>query len=141
MSKETEATENFKKVISDYLSEMASKDEAFAKHYANPKKDIDSCIAHIFESVRETKRIGFADEEIYSMAVHYYVEADIKNKSLTPEMVISNNSVQLSEQEIADAKKEAVDKLIQTEMSRMQSKSKPKPSAAPKSEQVTLELF
>lgn len=139
MSKIEEATENFKRVISDYLNDMASKDEAFSKHYANPNKNIDSCIAHIFESVRETKRIGFTDDEVYSMAVHYYVEAGIENKALKPEMVISNNSVQLSEEEIAEAKKEALDKLVQTEMSRM--KTKTKPSTAPKVEQATLELF
>lgn len=46
----------------------------FAPRYANPKKNIDDCCTFIINQVRQSGCNGFADEEIYSMALHYYDE-------------------------------------------------------------------
>ncbi|MFR8640807.1 MAG: PcfK-like family protein [Phocaeicola vulgatus] len=54
-----------------------TEDELFAPRYANPKKNIDDCCTFIINQVRQSGCNGFADEEIYSMALHYYDEEDI----------------------------------------------------------------
>ena len=42
-----------------------------------PEKNIDDCCTFIINQVRQSGCNGFADEEIYSMALHYYDEEDI----------------------------------------------------------------
>ena len=43
-----------------------------------PHKNIEECTLYILSEVQRSGCNGFADEEIYSMAVHYYDEDDIE---------------------------------------------------------------
>ena len=72
-----QGTDYFKLTIQNYLDARAREDELFAPRYANPKKNIDDCCTFIINQVRQSGCNGFADEEIYSMAFHYYDEEDI----------------------------------------------------------------
>lgn len=72
-----QGTDYFKLTIQNYLDARAREDELFAPRYANPKKNIDDCCTFIINQVRQSGCNGFADEEIYSMALHYYDEEDI----------------------------------------------------------------
>lgn len=74
----------FEKAIQTYLEERANNDELFAKSYAKANKNIKECCNYIIQEVKKTGRQGFADEEIFSMAVHYYDEDNIKVESKTP---------------------------------------------------------
>lgn len=65
-------TEQFKATIQDYLEYRAETDDLFAPRYADPNKNIDDCITYILNEVQRSGMNGFADDEIYSMAVHYY---------------------------------------------------------------------
>ena len=69
-----QGTDYFKLTIQNYLDARAREDELFAPRYANPKKNIDDCCTFIINQVRQSGCNGFADEEIYSMALHYYDE-------------------------------------------------------------------
>ncbi|MBP9481471.1 MAG: hypothetical protein KBF15_08460, partial [Parabacteroides sp.] len=40
--------------------------------YSKPEKNIDDCVTYILNEVKKSGCNGFADDEIYSMAVHYY---------------------------------------------------------------------
>ena len=71
------ATDYFKQTIQSYLQRRAQEDELFAPRYANPKKNIDDCITFILNYVKQSGCNGFADDEIYSLALHYYDEDDI----------------------------------------------------------------
>ncbi len=71
-------TDYFKQTIAAYLEQRAADDELFATVFANPNKNIDDCITYILNTVKESGCNGFADEEIYSMAMHYYDEPDIE---------------------------------------------------------------
>lgn len=68
------ASEHFKRTIQAYLEKRAKTDVLFAPRFNNPEKNIDECINYIFSEVQKSGCNGFADEEIYSMAVHYYDE-------------------------------------------------------------------
>ena len=65
-------SERFKQRIQTYLEELSEVDERFAAKFWNPKKNIDDCITYILNCVRLSECAGFDDDEIFSMAVHYY---------------------------------------------------------------------
>ena len=85
----------FEKAIQTYLEERAKADELFAKSYAKANKNIKECCNYIIQEVKKTGRQGFADEEIFSMAVHYYDEDNIKVESKTPSCnVVVNKKIE-----------------------------------------------
>ena len=68
----------FKAQIENHLNELAAKDELFAVTLKKENKNIDDCITYILNQVQKSGKMGFADDEIYGMAVHYYDEDDIQ---------------------------------------------------------------
>ena len=81
----------------------------FAPRYANPKKNIDDCITFILNYVKQSGCNGFADDEIYSLAMHYYDEDDIDiGKPLTNCKVVVNHTIVLTEEEKAEAHAKAM---------------------------------
>jgi|SRR5690606_38592901 len=86
------ASPHFKTAIQNHLNGLAAKDELFAETLKKPKKNIDDCITYIFNQVKASGCNGFADEEIYQMAVHYYDEDDIKvGKPLNGTVVVNHS--------------------------------------------------
>lgn len=71
-------TETFQRVIKEFLDKRASEDELFAKDYQKPGKSIEKCCDFIISEVKKSGRQGFADEEIFGMAVHYYNEDNLE---------------------------------------------------------------
>lgn len=101
-------TDYFKQTIQTYLENRAATDELFAESYADPKKNIDDCTTYILNQVRASGCNGFADEEIYSMALHYYDEPDIEvGKSVNCRVVV-NHTIELTEEEKAQARRDAM---------------------------------
>ncbi|MCM1302483.1 MAG: PcfK-like family protein [Alistipes senegalensis] len=101
-------TDYFKQTIQTYLENRAATDELFAARYTNPKKNIDDCTTYILNEVRASGCNGFADEEIYSMALHYYDEPDIEvGKSVNCRVVV-NHTIDLTEEEKAQARRDAM---------------------------------
>lgn len=94
-----QGTDYFKLTIQNYLDARAREDELFAPRYANPKKNIDDCCTFIINQVRQSGCNGFADEEIYSMALHYYDEEDIDIGKPVSCKVVVNHTVELTEEE------------------------------------------
>lgn len=98
----------FKQAIKAYLDRRAADDALFAKTYAKGNKSLDECCNYILQQVRKSGRCGFADDEIYGMAVHYYDEDDIKDvRPVSAIKVVVNHTVELSEEEKAEAKEKA----------------------------------
>ena len=109
MAQENKATDYFKQTIQSYLQRRAQEDELFALRYANPKKNIDDCITFILNYVKQSGCNGFADDEIYSLAMHYYDEDDIDiGKPLTNCKVVVNHTIVLTEEEKAEAHAKAM---------------------------------
>lgn len=75
----SEKNKQFKEVIKAYLDKRVQEDELFAKAYANPMKDIDSCCKYIISMARGLgNAVAVPDEVVYGWAVHYYDEEGIK---------------------------------------------------------------
>ena len=101
-------SDTFKTTIKAYLDKRAAEDELFAKTYAKENKNLDECCNYILQQVQKSGCCGFADEEIYNMAIHYYDEDDIKNvKPVSAGKIVVNHIVELSEAEKAEAKEKA----------------------------------
>ena len=121
------ATEHFKSVIKAYLDLRAGYDELFAVSYANPNKSLDDCVTYILNEVQKSGCAGFADEEIYSMAVHYYDEDSIEVGKPINGKVIVNHHVELTEEEKAQARQDAIQRVQNEAYAKMKQSSKPAP--------------
>lgn len=104
-------TDVFKRTIHTYLVQRAANDELFAEKYANPQKSIDDCVTYILNTVQKSGCNGFADDEIYSMAVHYYDEDNIEIGKPINAQVVVNHMVELTEEEKEQARKDAIQKV------------------------------
>ncbi len=118
---------SFKNSIQSYLEQRAEYDELFARSYRNPLKNIEDCITYILNYVQKSGCNGFDDDEIFGQAMHYFDEADIEvGKPIDCKMVV-NHHVELTEEEKAEARKEAIRRAENEAYSRMtQRKATPK---------------
>lgn len=103
----------FKEVIKNHLEQRATSDELFAKTYAKENKNLDECCNYIMKCAKEKGCAGYADEEVFGWAVHYYDEDDIKNIKPISGKVVVNHSVDLTEEEKEVAKQKAINSLIE----------------------------
>lgn len=87
------ATDKFVEIINSHLQGLAEKDPLFAETLKKPAKNIKDCIDYIFNTVQKTGRQGFADEEVFDMAVHYYDEDDIKPVASRNCKVVVNHAI------------------------------------------------
>ena len=101
-------TEHFKNTIKAYLDNRAETDVLFSFQYTKPEKNIDDCITYILNTVQKSGCNGFADDEIYSMAVHYYDEDNIDINKPTNCHIVVNHVVELTEEEKEQARKDAI---------------------------------
>lgn len=130
------ATDNFKKTIEDHLQQLGKKDALFAETLKKEYKNIDDCITYIFNQVQKSGCNGFTDDEIFGMAVHYYDEDDLKPGNKIKMNVVVNHKVELSNDEIEEAKKAALEAVIAEEKEKIRHKPKKakteeKPSETP----------
>ena len=135
------ATEHFKQTIKTYLDERAQNDQLFAVSYAKENKNMDDCVTFILNQVKRSKCMGLTDEEVYSLAVHFFDEDDIEIGNSIACNVIVNHTVELTEEEKAKARQEALKEYQAEQLRKMQKRTnKPKtPKAQP--EITTPSLF
>ena len=135
------ATEHFKQTIKAYLDERAKNDELFAVSYAKENKNMDDCVTFILNQVKRSECMGLTDEEVYSLAVHFFDEDDIEIGNSIACNVIVNHTVELTEEEKAQARQEALKEYQAEQLRKMQKRTnKPKtPKAQP--EITTPSLF
>ncbi len=126
------ATDYFKQTIQTYLEQRAESDTLFAPRYHNPRKSIDDCITYILNEVRRSGCNGFADDEIYSMALHYYDEEDIDVGKPINCKVVVNHTIELTEEEKQQAHEQALRRAEQEAYNKLtQRKSITKKEPAP----------
>ena len=111
---------DFHTAIKDYLDKRASEDELFAKSYANEKKSISECCRYIIGEVgKKAEKAGgmsvaaLEDAEVFSLAVHYYDEEDIKITPINGSVRIANNGAtyEPTEEDKENAKRDALRRL------------------------------
>lgn len=134
--KNKKSTEAFKKTIQAKIEEYAKEDSLFAERLERKDKNIDDCITYILNTVKQSGVMGCTDEEVFGMARHYYDEDKIDIGKPMKAFVVNNQPYVLSEEEKEEARKEALNQLIEKEKIRMSTKKKPK-SQSVKTEETT----
>lgn len=127
-----QGTELFQKRIKEHLDGKAATDTAFAEKYANEKKSIEECCDFIIGEVKKTKRIGFDDDEIYGLAVHYYDEDECKPDGHHSCRVICDVAPVLTEEEKAKLADEAKAEYKQEVIRKMQEEERERKEKAAK---------
>ena len=108
-----------------YLEQRAEEDTLFAKKYRNPAKNIDECVTHILNYVQKSGCSGFTDGEIFGQAIHYYEENEIEVGKPMNCQVVVNHVVELTEEEKAEARQNAVRKYQEEELRKLQNRNRP----------------
>lgn len=86
-------TDPFKEAIKTFLEELANTDALFAKTFSKPYKNINDCATYILNEVKKSGRMGFADDEIFNMAIHYYDEETVEIGKPINAKIIVNRSI------------------------------------------------
>ncbi len=137
----------FRDAIESFVITKMDSNPFFAKKVCNPNKNIDDCLTYILNTVKNSGIQGFADDEIFSMAVHYYEEENLEiGKPINCKIVV-NHHVELTPEEIEELKQKARDDVYNKERTRLTTtgsikKHTAKPAVtATESSEETLTLF
>ena len=105
------ASNHFKNTIKAHLDQRAETDVLFSFQYSKPEKSIDDCITYILNEVKKSGCNGFADDEIYNMAIHFYDEDNIEiGMPMNNAHVVVNHFVELTKEEKEQARQDAIQK-------------------------------
>lgn len=138
------STQFFQKIIAEYLDGLAAIDSCFAAKFDTNKKSIEDCcnyiigeISKVFNSDEKVKSgncsIGMTDDEVYSLAVHYYMEDDLKATNVNGSVVIIGNQIpELTEEDKAQMKAEAMEQYKEDVLRDLRSSKSQKKQVQPK---------
>ena len=136
LPKEQNMNKMFEKAIKAFLDDKAKKDPAFAEKYRSEKKNITDCCKFIIAEVKKSckgKDAACTDEYVYGLAIHYYDEENIKAPANVPSCrVVVPGDVKLTEEDIKEAKEEAIRKLKEQEVQEQMRKERQRQEAAEK---------
>ena len=124
-------TDHFKRTIQMYLEQRAAEDALFAKNYRNPAKNIDDCVTYILNYVQKSGCNGFTDGEIYENEIEV-------GKPIQCHIAV-NHVVELTAEEKAEARQNAIRQYQEEEVRKLQNRNKPK--TAKQTTQVQQSLF
>ena len=116
-------TDQFTRTIAEYLNQRAMTDPLFAPNLMKPNKNIEECITYILSEVQKSGCNGFEDDEIYSMAVHYYDEDDLEVGNAVPCNVVVNHTIVLTDEEKTEARQQAIKQYQREELAKIQSRN------------------
>lgn len=121
------SSENFIEAIRQYLDSRAESDSLFAIRYADPSKSVEECCQFILNEVKRQGVTVMTNDEVYSLVLHYF-DGDVSEKEIgSPincKVVISKD--QLTEEDKAELKQQAMEQFKQEQLRELRSQSKPK---------------
>ena len=131
--------------MESFIMQKMDANDLFAKKVSNPKKNIEDCITYVINTIEKSRDKGWCDNDVYSLAVHYYEEDDIEVGKPINCRVVVNHQVELTPEEIAEMRQKAKDEVFRQEMDRLKNHNSVrrtvKPVTTPQHEEETLTLF
>ena len=119
---------NFQLVIKAYLDELSKIDEQFAAKYRSEEKSIEKCCAYIISEMKKLAQnggMGATDDEVYDLAVRYYLE-DVNDTKIGDHVrIVCNQIIELTEEEKEEARQKAIRQYQEEELKKLQSRKKP----------------
>ncbi len=135
-------TEQFQAVIKNYLDKRAQEDELFRAKYETSTRTIEEVVTYIINEVQKSGRCGFADEEIFGLAVHAVEEPNLETGKQVECSVVVNTHIDLTEEEKAEQKALALRRYKDEELRKLQQRNnKPKPVKRQETEKPQYSLF
>ena len=133
-------TDYFKRTIQAYLEQRAAEDKLFAASYSKPNKNIDECVTYLLHWAKSQcdggNAIGMTGGEVISQAVHYFDEDDIEvGKPLQCQVMVCHD-MELTDEEKAEARQNAVRRYQQEELRKLQNRSKPRTATKATAQEV-----
>lgn len=125
-------SKSFQDTIKAYLDKRAQEDPLFAQSYAKECKSIEECCKYIIQEVQKMKVAGLADDEVFGLAVHYYDEDNLGEIKATNCNVVVNHTVELTEEEKEQARKDALAQYQKDELAKIKAAEKAKDEKAKK---------
>lgn len=133
MDKNEKSTKAFTRILQAKLQELAQQDDSIAENLKKEGKKIEDCVQYILNTVQKSGQMGFTDDEIYSMAIHYYDEEKIDIGKPMQCFVVSNEKIVPTEEELKEIRQTAIRELIDEKKKEMSKKKEPpKPVVKPK---------
>ena len=131
--------------MESFIMQKMDANDLFAKKVSNPKKNIEDCITYVINTIEKSRYKGLCDNDVYSLAVHYYEEDDIEVGKPINCRVVVNHQVELTPEEITEMRQKAKDEVFRQEMDRLKNHNSVrrtvKPATTPQHEEETLTLF
>ncbi len=120
---------NFQLVIKAYLDELSKIDAQFAAKYRSEEKSIEECCAYIISEMKKLAQnggMGATDDEVYGLAIHYYLEDELDaDLHFTNSVsIVSNQFIDLTEEEKAEARQNAIWEFQKEELQKLQNRKK-----------------
>lgn len=129
-------TDAFKASIQAFLEGWAMEAEPNLEAYTSKDKSINDCSTYILNQVKKSGVHGFADADIFAMAVEYYTTKGIAIGAEAPKgSVVVNHTIELTDDEKAKAKEKAMDDLIKE----TKTKARKKPTTKAKAPLTSVE--
>ena len=137
-----------RQVLKMYLDLRAKDDEVFGAAYANPDKSLDKCLLFIEhkmyekakkqaeESKQQAVAIAPSDDEVFALAVQYYLDADLKieGENFHDCKLVSVSATTFTEEERQKMRQEAIEKYqaeVIAEQKKKDAERKPKKLSNP----------
>lgn len=117
-------SQSFKDTIKAHLDARAQSDPLFAASYSKEGKNIDECCNYIIQEVQKMKVNGLSDDEVFGLAVHYYDEDDLGTIKAANCKVVVNHTVELTDEEKEQARKDALVEFQKEEIAKLRSQKK-----------------
>jgi hypothetical protein len=117
---------HMEEAIMALLQEKAVTDEVLNDALQKENKNITDCCNYIIEWVMKDGGRGYPDDVIVGQAIHYYLEDDLEKPKASNCRVVVNREVQLTQEEIEEAKKAAFDAEVEKQRQKLTKKVQPK---------------
>lgn len=135
-------TEEFKRIIKEFLDNRAKEDELFRAKYETTTRTMDDVATYIFHEVQKSGCCGFSDMEVMSMALHVIDEPTLEMGEPMQCNVVVNHHIELSEAEKAEQKALALKRYQEEELRKLQMRNfRPKATKPQANHQPEPSLF
>lgn len=118
------ASNTFHDIINMYLVQRSEIQEDLAQAMQDPTKNLDDCVTYILNTVQKSGLNGFADQEVFDMAIEYYTTKEIEVGKKIQSQVIVNRIPELTPEEKKEAKLKAFNEAVNEEKKKLTKKSK-----------------
>ncbi len=122
----TQVSRSFQDTIKAYLDKRVQEDSLFAQSYAKEGKSIEECCNFIIQEVKKMKVAGLTDDEVFGLAVHYYDEDNLGEIKASNCKVVVNHAVELTEEEKAQARRDAIAQYQKEELAKLKAEDREK---------------